>query len=326
MALKSVVWATNLVLNTERGPSESLWNWNGQPNAGPEDFLQDPRLGLHFFDDFAVAGQIASTAAAATSGNLGQWSYYAGKTALVNDASIVGAGLSLLPGSSASNEGITLQGAAGAFEITANSSGNSAMQGQIVFEARVMLQSVTSGMRDAFVGLGSGSSGLVGATFPITAGTSSNNLTSTNQLIGFYNGYSGSGDWSFVIQGGSSLTVLSNLSNLVSNITGSSIVAGSYYKLGFIYNPQARALAIPTNIANGQTAGNIARPMIKIFVNGSSSPTFLTQTQQILTASFPTGPLFPIVSICNDVSSVGASTNAGAMVPDWIRVAQTMIA
>jgi hypothetical protein len=324
MSVKNVVWAQNLQLNTERGPSESLWNWNGQPNAGPEDFLQDPRLGLTFMEDFESSG-FSGAIGTATTQQVGKWIAFVGSRAVLSDASIVGAGISMLPGSSATGEGITIQGNAGAFEITANSSGNSALQGQMVFEARVMLQSVTSGMRDAFVGLAAGSN--PGVTFPITSGTSSNNLTSTNNYIGFYNGYSGSGDWSFVWgASGAAGIIASNLSNLVSNITGSAIVAGTYYKLGFIYNPQARALVIPASAANGQTAGNVARPMIKIFVNGSSAPQFLTQTQNILTASFPTGPMFPVAAIMNDVSSVGASTNAGAMVLDWFRVAQTMIA
>ncbi len=46
----------NTTANTQRGPSESVWNPVNPGGAGVADYQQDPRLGIQFFDDFAVTG------------------------------------------------------------------------------------------------------------------------------------------------------------------------------------------------------------------------------------------------------------------------------
>lgn len=322
-----------LTADTSRGPSQALWGAPGAAGAWVEDYLQDPSLGMHVFDDFLVVGGNATTGgSAAFVGTLGQWSIYIGSTANIADGAIVGGGLQFNPGSIAVSSGAStpttaLSSQVGSFQIAANSSGASALQGRLVFEARVMLTSITAGQRDAFVGLGD--QGTPGATNPFTvvSAGSSNLLTSTRNLIGFYNAGSGRGqDWAFMFQLASTAPVFcSNLNSLVSRVTGSAIAAGSFYKLGFVYNPQA--LPVPISLASdGQTLGNIAKGMLTVYVNGIQAAAFQTQTQNILTASFPTGVMGPLAAFCN-VSNSGTSNSgtavAGQMVLDWMRVAQT---
>lgn len=337
MAVKTIVVQQNSppgTANTERGPSEVIWSWQGQSNAGVADFIQDPRLGMHFFDDFLVTGfDPGAGAAAALQGNLGQWSVYVGSTAQIRDGSTAGGVLQFVPGSIAVSSGASTPTTAigtmtGAFQIAANSSGASALQGRLSFEARVMLTSVTDVKRAAFVGL-INQFPAAASPFLVVSGGSSNELSSLRDLIGFYNPSSGLGaDWRFVFQKASTAAVFpTNLASLVSTVTGSAIAAGTWYKLGFTYDPMAQPTMI-SSASTGQTAGNVAKAMITIYVNGIKAAAFLTQTENILTASFPTGVMGPVAAFAN-VSNSGTSNSAtnlsGLMNLDWIRVAQNGI-
>jgi len=334
MAVKNVTYLVNTVANTERGPSEVIWGSPGTPNAWVEDFLQDPRLGLHVFDDFALTGT-GPGAATSFTGSFGQWSMFqSSNSGNIIDGSAIGGVISFVPSSGTVAAGISsptveIQGLAGAFQFITNSSGASALQGKLAFEARVALTSITSGQRDAFIGLTDGAPGNANPFLVVSAG-SSNMLSSSNNLIGFYNADSNRGqDWWFVYQLASTAPVFaSNLGSLVSKVTGTAIAAGTFYKLGFVYDPNA----LPANIvtaSDGQTVGNNAKKMIRIFVNGTEAVPFLTQTQNILTASFPTGVMTPIIAFAN-VSNSGTSNSAtnvaGLMKVDWLRCAQNLLA
>ena len=321
--------------NTERGPSEIIWGAPGSYNAWPPDFYQEPRLGLYFFDDFNNIGGFPAAATAASL-SIGNWSLYAGSNAgPLTDAAIVGGVIQFVPSSGtvstgASNTQVTLNSQIGAYQIITNSSGNSALQGRLAFEARVALTSVTSGQRDAFIGLADQGAPSSNNPFTVVSAGSSQMLTTTRNLIGFYNADSGRGqDWAFVFQLASTAPVFSaGLQSLVSTVLGSAIGAGTYYKLGFVYDPFAPTLIVAT-AGQGQTVGAIAKAMIKVYVNGVQCATFLTQTQNILTASFPTGIMGPCISFAN-VSNSGTSNSAtnlaGLMNVDWVRVAQNLIA
>jgi len=325
MSVKSVLYQPNSAIagDSSNGPSVTLWGADGTPNAWIEDFLQSPWLGNYFYETFVCAPNFTATSGGAVVGSYGQWSLYAGKTSALTDAKIIGGGITLTPGTSASNEPMALTSSAGAFQITSGSS--TGLQGRLAFECRVALQSVTASMRDAFVGLCD--QGAPNVAVPLTAGTGTNQLCTSNNLIGFYNAYSGGAqDWGFVFQLASTAPVfVTNLQSLISQITGSAIVAGTYYKLGFDFNPNAPVQAVPSTAGTGQTAGTLARAMLKVFVNGQAAATFLTQAANIFTASFPTGVMGPAIAICNEVSSTGASTNAGSLSIDWVRVGQTAL-
>ncbi len=341
MAVKSAQYLANASANTFRGPSLAIWGAPGSPNAWVEDFLQDPSLGLHFFDDFECVGQLGifPQIAALTQGGIGRWAAILPIGGGLGDASIVGGALQMLPGSLAnsSTNQITevIYSNVGCFQISGASSTSGSLQGRLAFEARVALTSVTNGKRDAFIGLidqAPASTAALQALFPFTnAGSSSNNLTSTYNLIGFYfpsASYAGqpSGDCVFTYGLASTAPIFaSNLKGLISNVGGSSILANTYYKLGFTYDPMAPTLAI-TKASDGQTAAAIARAMIRVYVNGVPAAAFLTSGNNILTASFPTGVMGPICAISPTSSGTGnsASTQSGFMNVDWLRVAQQM--
>ncbi len=350
MSVKSAVYLANAPTptaltgaNTERGPTEIIWAAQGNDqNAWVEDFIQDPRLGMYFFDDFECSGQVGiyPGIAALTQGSIGRWGLIAPAGGGVGDASIVGAAIQLQCGSLAiaSTNQVTevLYSNTGCFQISASSSTAGGLQGRLAFEARIALTSVTNGKRDAFVGLidqAPASSAALQALFPFTqAGSSSNNLTSTYNLMGFYFPSASatgipSGDCVFVYQLASTAPVFaSNLKGLISNVGGSAIAAGTYYKLGFVYNPNEPYVNV-SKASDGQTAGNSRRPMIKVYVNGIQAAAFLTQTENILTASFPTGIMGPIVAISPAVSgtSNSATNSAGLLNLDWLRIAQNSL-
>ena len=334
---QSVVYLGNMSANSYRGPSPVIWAGT-QPNGSPTpgnwiaSFIQDPSLGMHFFDDFLCTGYASEAiVGGAVSGDVGNWAIYLGSAGqTIADAGIIGGGLqmvgaSIAVASGASTPTVALNSFIGAFQLITNSSGASALQGKLAFEARVMLTSVTASKRDAFVGLCDQLTPGSNLPFTAAAGGSSNLLTSTRNLIGFYNPSSGGGqDWEFVYQLASTAAVFpTNLNSLVSTVTGSSIVAGTWYKLGFIFDAFAPSTPIGT-ASTGQTAGTLAKQMLKVYVNGQQAPAYLTQTNNILTASFPTGIMGPVAAFCNAVSGTSntGTASAGTFNIDWLRVAQ----
>jgi hypothetical protein len=338
-AQQPVRYLGNTQTSTYRGPSDVIWAGTqpgGSPTPGAwiEDALVTPAQCMHFFDDFLVTGSGPAVSGAAYLGSMGQWSIYLGSTAALADGGIVGGGIQFVPGSIAVSSGTStpttaISSMVGAFQITANSSGASALQGKLAFEARVMLTSATDVKRGAFVGLCDQAIPQSNLPFLVVSGGSSNELTSTRNLIGFYAPSSGGPDWNFVFQLASTAAVFpTNLQSLVSTVTGSSIVAGTFYKLGFIYDPNAQSEIIGTS-TTGQTTGTTAKAMLKVYVNGIQAAAFLTQAANILTASFPTGIMGPIAAFVN-VSNSGTSNSAtnlsGKMTLDWIRVAQALLA
>ncbi len=288
-------------------------------------------MGAYFYDDFQISGY-GGAMQTALSGSMGQWSIYMGSNSGgIVDAGVAGGVIQFMPCSGtvstgASNTQTTLSGLATTFQITSGSGGNSALRQRLAFEANVMLFSVTSGQRDAFVGLADQTTPSSNYPFTVISAGSSQLLTTTRNLIGFYNAASGRGqDWAFVFQLASTAPVFcTGLQSLVSTVLGSAISANVFYKLGFVYDPVAPSTLIST-AGTGQTAGTLARNMLRVYVNGIQCATFLTQAANILTASFPTGIMAPCLSFAN-VSTSGTtnsgSTVAGVMQVDWVRVAQ----
>jgi hypothetical protein len=91
-----------------------------------------------------------------------------------------------------------------------------------------------------------------------------------------------------------------------------------------VFDQLAPSAAI-SSASTGQTAGAIAKQMLRIYVNGIQAAAFLTQTENILTASFPVGNMGPMVAFAN-VSNSGTSNSAtnlsGLMTCDWVRTVQ----
>lgn len=320
MPVKTAGYLANTAANTERGPTEALWYAPGSPNAWIADFIQDPRLGMYFFDDFLTFPKLASGSLGPVAAGLG-WGYFGTANAAVADDGIVGAGLKFSASTTAS-QGNNISSLTGAFQII---NGSAALQGRLVFEARVRANGIANTQNDTFVGLMDNGGGTSGIPISGTPGT----LSATPNLIGFHKrgGTTNATDWNFVYQlAGGTAVYPTNLQNLVNTVTGSAYVNSAYVKLGFVYNPNAVPILINTAVTAGtlvQTVGVISRPMIQVYVNGQPAAAFLNSanlTSAVSGAAFPTGFMGPVFAFYEAAASVGYDSAI-----DWIRVAQNAI-
>lgn len=320
MAVKSVVVENNLQPNTEFGPTEAIWAGTGnQPVPGGywvADFIQDPRLGYHFFDTFDQGAPSAALGSGATTGNFGKWGMYAYANATLTDGSQPGAVLNMICGTT-SNQGIALSSFAGCVQLA--SSNSTPIPGYLAFECRVAINSISTAAAaqyDMFIGLSD--LGSPGISKPISAAA----LNSTMNAIGFYRQGSVGNDWQFVYQKANLAPVFpTNLQTLVSSVTGSALTASQFVKLGFIFNPSPVAKQQATTTTGNSTIGP-ANPMITIFVNGQSAGAggilpFLTKSN-VGSSNFPQGVLGPTVAVLNASTTTGLSASV-----DWIRLAQS---
>lgn len=317
MAVKSVLYLANLVSNTERGPSESIWGAPGSPNAWIEDFLQDPRLGQYFFDEFNSAGLSPAAGSAANFGADANWYAYLDTNGAITDSGILGGGIHLAASTTA-HQGVALGQLTNAFQII---NSTPVYQPRLAFEARVAMSTaaLVASTADMFVGL-IDASGTPASVVPITA--TGGTLATAPGFIGFHKrgGATNGTDWNFVYNvAGGTPVYATNLQNLVTTVTGSAPVGGTYYKLGFAYNPQATTMMI-TSASTGQTAGVIARPEIIVYVNGFPAVAFLTTTN-IGGAAFPVTLMAPSIAFKQQSTTAAVSADV-----DWIRVAQQFTA
>jgi len=329
MAVKSAMYVPQLSQDTYRGPSPAIWS-----QLVVEDFLQDPSLGMHFFDDFLMTGQFFSgtggqTGSAAAAVSVGQWSAWGDQYAqLATDPDLEG-GVIQLSSSNAGSEvtatGMTLISNAGGFGFISPASGYPLGQ-KLLFECRVAVGSITTAKRDCFIGLCDNTSPASQATNLIIASTT-NTLATTNGLIGFhFRSTTNPTDvgLAFNVAAGT-VQYPTNLQTLSTTVVGSALaaysdtnnVAKGFVKLGFVFDPTAGNVSkIITSASSGQTAGNLAKPMLQVFVNGQAAPAFLTATN-IQAATFPSNWMAPAISY-----KTRSATAPGDFYVDWIRVAQ----
>lgn len=309
MSVNTVDYLANLTPSTQRGPSESIWGAPGTPNGWIADFIQDFSLGTFFEDDFNPAPNYPG---GSYTGGFGRWTIFSTANGVITDAGIVGGGITLAASTTA-DQGLTLSSSAGAFQIITS---GGVYQSRMAFEARVATStaSLAASTADMFVGLMDNGTGT--SQIPIT--TVNGVLSTTPNLIGFHKrgGVTTPGDWGFVYQlAGGTAVYPTNLQSLVTTVTAVAPVGGTYYKLGFVYDNFAQPFQIST-ASTGQTAGIIARSLIRVYVNGVSAVAFLTSTNVGGTA-FPTGIMGPVVAFMQQ--STTASVNSSI---DWLRVAQ----
>jgi hypothetical protein len=281
--------------DTGRLPSTALW-------AGM------PEEGTYFFEDFLPAPRGPDASAAAVTGSYGDFAMYAYQGATITDAAEEGGAVILQ--SDGDNEGVALKSAANGFRITTTST--LALNQKLAFEARIKTSTVAATKSDIFVGL---SSALPAAAVPITV--TDDALATTQHLIGFHRrGTAAPTEFQacYLLSGGS-VVYPTNLTTLIASVTGTAAVADTYYKLGFLFDPDAPVERI-VSASTGQTAGTYARPLIKFFVNGVPAGAFLT-TVNVQGAAFPTGFMAPSIAILNQTAST-----PGTLTVDWIAAGQ----
>lgn len=308
MAVETIFAPSNMSADTDRGPSGAIWG-----DCPWSSFDKDPASGMRIWDDFILSGSNTSAAGGAFAGSSGQWATYIYQGGTVTDGALEG-GVRTIQ-SDGDNEGVSFSSAAGAFRLVTTST--LALNQQLWFEARVSLSTVTATKNDTFIGLfdNSLSSGLPAAAIPIS--TTDDTLSTTPNILGFFRkGTAAPTDWQFVYQLASGSPVFpTGLTTLATTVLGAALTAGQWVKLGFRFNPSAVAKYISV-ASTGQTAGQLARPLIQVYVNGLPAPAFLTSTN-LGGGAFPTGFMSPGFAIMNQTASSPGSSSV-----DWIRVAQ----
>lgn len=310
-------YLNNTIADTERGPSPALWAAQGSNNGWIPDFLMDPRLGQVFFEDFKSSG-ISPASGSALNYNADQsWYAYLDTNGAITDAGIVGGGINLAASNTA-HQGVALGQLTNAFQIV-DSTPN--LQGRLIFECRVSsaAASLAASKTDYFIGL-IDASGLPASAVPITG--TGGALSTSPGLIGFHKrgGSTHGTDWDFVYQvAGGTAVYETNLGNIVTTVTGTAPVGGTYYKLGFDYNPLAIGLAVAST-ATGQTLGVVTKPMLKVFVNGLAAVCFL-DSGIIKGTTFPNTIMSPAVAWKQQSTTASVSANI-----DWLGVVQQFIA
>jgi hypothetical protein len=311
MSVPTIRYAPTLAADSARGPSMSIWS-----RCPVLEFQQDPDQGTYFFDDFTMLGNADMTSAYKNS--IGQWSTYGYAGALLADGAAEGGVVTY--GSDGDNEGVCFLSSAGSFRLVTTST--LALNGKLWFETRIATSTVTATTHEDFVGLAipALSSGLPRAAYPIT--TTDDTLDATNgTFIGFHRKATAAPtEWQFVFNlAGGTINYPTGLTTLMNSVTGAVLTAAQFVKLGFLFDPGADYKQITSATAR-QTAGQVVRPLITVFVNGQPAATFLSSADvQNATSGqkFPTGFMAPCFANMNQTG-----TTPGTSSVDWIRVAQ----
>lgn len=319
------LWAVNTnqyanpqALDTTRGPSASIWS-----SFRADDACQDPSLFKHMFDDFQNIGDTPTTASGAFVGSVASqygWSTYFDQNGVFDtDPNLEGGVIALSTGANDATN-LSMSSRAGwAGMIGPVASNVYPLRGKLWFECRVAIGSITTAKRDAFIGL-------VGPVLPVDnniTGSSTNTLATTPGLFGFhFRSTSNPTDVGLAYNVASgTVQYPTNLQTLVNTVTAAALAAYSagtgFVKLGFIFDPTPQCNALPVSVATGtQVVGQLAKPMITIFVNGKACATFL-DSSMIQAATFPSTFMAPAFAL-----NSRSATSPGDFYIDWIRCAQ----
>lgn len=293
--------------DNSRGPSYNIW-----ADCPVANLLEDPSIGMYYFDDFINSGAMGASTAA-VKGNFGNWLCYGDIGATIVDGALEGG--VIVMGSDGDNEGVTLSSSSGAFRLVTTST--LALNQKLWFEARVNRSSIAATKGDFFVGLADSqlSTALPAANTIISA--TDNTLSTTPNVLGFMSKGNAPTEWGAVYQLAAGTAVYpTGLTTLMNTVTGAVLSAGTQYvKLGMKFDPNAQVKTIVT-ASTGQTLGALKKALITFYVNGIPAPAFLT-SDNLGGAAFPTGFMSLCMAVCNQT---GASPPTMGI--DWIRCAQ----
>jgi len=322
MSMKTYKSASNMAPGTYRGPSDPIWF-----DCPIGEFQEDQGYGRFFHEDFDMIGN--ATMSSAVAGSIGKWSTYAYAGGFLNDQQLDGGVIGI--GADGDNEGVMMQSSAGSFRLMKSVSGTLFPTKKTWFEASVGTSTVVATKRDDFVGLAipALSSNLPRAAYPIT--TTDDTLDATNgTFIGFHRkGTAAPTDWQFCFNlAGGTVNYVQNLTTLLASAqlmqaspVISPLVANQMVKLGFVLDPGLPMQRVTSYPTARQTAGQLANPLIRVFVNGIEIVrTFLSNADVLNAAAgqaFPTGFMCPTIATLNQTG-----TTPGFMLIDFIRVAQ----
>lgn len=316
MTVKSIRFANNFTAsspgNIQRLPSDSVWY-----DCPLDDFIERQN-GTVFFDDFVMAGQPTLNAKS----SIGQWACWADTGSSFIDAGQEGSVLQIA--NTTQGDQVTMASNAGSFRMVSGATGFP-LQAKLWFECRVATSSITTATSDFFVGLCDNTTTQIASQQATVIATAGNTLITVPNLFGFHKRATTNPTdvgLAFNVAGGT-VQYPTNLQTLVNTVTGSPLTAYAtvangpstgFVKLGFVYDPNAQPVLLGSTVSTGQTASVIARPLIKIFVNGLLSNVYLTSVNA-QAATFPTGYMSPVIAY-------NCRTGNAILYMDWIMVAQ----
>lgn len=284
MAVNSVDYRGNLAnistADTGRGPSMAIW-----ASCPVLQIIEDPSKGLYFFDDFVNPPSLSADSASTmydtyidTSNTIlglaGTTANYGGILRLSADATDNDAPV------------VTTGGGAGSPFIIGNTAGTAF---KLWFEGRIRKSSITDNQAAFFLGLAQAGTAADNGLLEDDTGDVVNSIS----VIGFRVKNDNGEELDFVYQDAAQTAPTEVIANI------SAMVADTWIKLGFVYDP-----------------AETADKKIKIFVNGAEQSTYVTTTN-IDAATFPENDgLTPTVGL-----KTGEAT-AVTLDMDWWRCAQ----
>lgn len=308
MAVVGTPYAGGLLADTNRGPSNALWGTFPRIAC-----LEDPSIGMYDFEDFRQTGANTAATGGAVVGSWGNWAAYIYQGGLLSDGATEGGSVTI--GSDGDNEGVALSSSTGSYRLVTTST--LALNKKLVFEARVKTSTIAATKHDIFVGLADSflASSLPQAAWPFQ--TTDDTLFAAMNAIGFQRKGSVGTDFTFVYQLTSTASVYpTGLTTLCASAPiAQTLAANTFVKLGFVLDPLAAAETI-TTASTGQTAGQVKRPLIKVYVNGLQMAAFLT-SDNLAGLAFPTGFMARTFAVMNQTG-----TTPGTSTIDWIACGQ----
>lgn len=320
MAFNETIPGVTNAADTSRDMSQNVWRCvKGWDTIGSR-----PGRGVKIADDFE---QFATVSGAAAIGNIGKWAAWAASGQTMVDG-IEEGGVAKMDGGTA-NKSTILTSNSASFRFTGASTAYSYTGGNFAMEMRIALGSVAASQQGVFFGLCDNTSSQINSSDTTVIASGGNTLTTTKNLIGFFNRTTTCpSDFSVVYQpAGGTAVYPTGLTTPITTVAGSAMSAYAastskghgtgFVKLGMTFEPNPQGmLQAPATCPSGQTAGVLYRPVIKFFVNGVQAAAFL-HGGIIQAATFPVNCLFaPVFNYMNI---------AGGTAPiylDWLAFAQ----
>ena len=227
--MQKVQYGSGLAADTTRGPSPRLWG-----KVEVADFILDPNRGAVLFDDFMAFGGTVASNVGTKFGTVPYKTYEDTTTSINQLNTLIGGGIRFDLNAADNQEcGMEVGGGnGGAFVVASGGQ-------RLTFEARVRFNQIVT--QNAFIGLAE--KGLA-----ITDGLISDaDAIGDKSLIGFH-----------VVAAASSSLIASHQKNggggKTDVATAQTLVAATWYKIGFIFDPIASTV---TWFVNGVSVGSI---------------------------------------------------------------------
>lgn len=352
MAMRTANYS-GLGQDVSRGPSESIWGQFPLEDMIQDPSSGLGANGYMFQDDFLGGGFGLTTNAEGNYAGDRGWgtnicsSGVIGGAADTTNLPLEGGILGTLPASTL--EIVLAATGGGGFGFLDASSTTGKFRGKMGFECSLAVSSIAANSGGIFVGLVSNVSRVTGGAARLTAAAAANGLVNTNDFFGFYkpsvSGFTNNANPNKVLTGSLVNDFLvaynvnagtiqfpgsaSNLWTLGTNTGTTGLVAATFtagnfttvstmkVKLGWVFDPTPAcpSLTATAAITSNQTVGSIYKPIIKFYVNGQLSSSFLVPAD-VQASSFPSNWMVPVIA------HRWGSSGAGSAYFDWIRVAQ----